>query len=158
MCCTFLIRYIFTNLWLLWSNVAKRCLDVDVSFSLCRTSSLPSTLGMFLLEARVKSSDDMLAEVRELNLSYLLLAQRMLRDNHATAQFRLGLSKEVADILQRLTLSQVVSLASANSLLCGFRFDDYTLLSAITRDALGGTVRQAHATMLLAGRPVEQIA
>src|SRR3546814_10444930 len=92
------------------------------------------------------------------NLSYLLLAQRMLRDDYAASMFRLGFSNEVADILMRLSPAQLVKLAGSSSLLCRFRFDDYSLLSALTQDVLGGALQQAHATILLAKQPVEQLA
>lgn len=100
----------------------------------------------------------LLTDIREVNLSYLLLAQRMLRDDYAASTFRLGFSNEVADLLLRLTPAQLIKLASSSSLLCRFRFDDYNLLSALTQDVLGGALQQAHATILLAKQPVEEIA
>src|SRR5690606_4229322 len=103
------------------------------------------------------AGSSLLADIREVNLSYLLLAQRMLRDDYAAALFRLGFSNEVADILMRLSPAQLVKLASSSSLLCRFRFDDYSLLSALTQDVLGGALQQAHATILLAQQPVEQL-
>lgn len=104
------------------------------------------------------ADNSLLADIREVNLSYLLLAQRMLRDDHAASMFRLGFSAEVADILMRLSPAQLVKLAGSSSLLCRFRFDDYGLLSALTQDVLGGALQQAHATILLAQQPVEQLA
>src|SRR5690606_24090739 len=68
------------------------------------------------------SSNSLLAEIREVNLSYLLLVQRMLNDDLPAALYRLGLSQEVADVLRRLSLSQLMRLASSNALLCRFRF------------------------------------
>ncbi len=103
------------------------------------------------------SSNPLLAEIREVNLSYLLLVQRMLNDDLPAALFRLGLSQEVADILRRLSLSQLMRLASSNSLLCRFRFDDGAMLSAISKDTLDGVLQQAHATVLLAGQSAEQV-
>ncbi|GAA5234055.1 flagellar transcriptional regulator FlhD [Verticiella sediminum] len=103
------------------------------------------------------SSGNLLAEIREVNLSYLLLAQRMLNEDFATATFRLGFSSEVGEIMRRLTLSQTVRLASSSSLLCQFRFDEGSLLTAVSEDALGGVLQQAHTTLLLASQPVEQI-
>ena len=88
----------------------------------------------------------------------LTTAQRMLRDDYAASMFRLGFSNEVADILMRLSPAQLVKLASSSSLLCRFRFDDYSLLSALTHDVLGGALQQAHATILLAKQPVEELA
>lgn len=105
----------------------------------------------------MNSSGNLLAEIREVNLSYLLLAQRMLNEDFATATFRLGFSREVGEIVRRLTLSQTVKLASSSSLLCRFRFDEAALLTAVSQDALGGVLQQAHATLLLASQPVEQI-
>lgn len=102
--------------------------------------------------------NSLLADIREVNLSYLLLAQRMLRDDYAASMFRLGFSNEVADILMRLSPAQLVKLASSSSLLCRFRFDDCSLLSALTHDVLGGALQQAHATILLARQPVEELA
>src|SRR3546814_420247 len=104
------------------------------------------------------ADSSLLADIREVNLSYLLLAQRMLRDDYAASTFRLGFSNEVADILMRLSPAQLVKLAGSSSLLCRFRFDDYSLLSALTQDVLGGALQQAHATILLAKQPVEQLA
>ena len=64
----------------------------------------------------------------------------------------------LADLLLHLTPAQLIKLASSSSLLCRFRFDDYNLLSALTQDVLGGALQQAHATILLARQPVEEIA
>lgn len=99
----------------------------------------------------------LLSDIREVNLSYLLLVQRMLHEDYSSAVFRLGFSDEVADILMRLSPAQLVKLASSSSLLCRFRFDDHTLLSALTQGVLGGALQQAHATILLAQQPVEQV-
>ena len=56
--------------------------------------------------------NSLLADIREVNLSYLLLAQRMLRDDYAASMFRLGFSNEVADILMRLSPAQLVKPVS----------------------------------------------
>ena len=103
------------------------------------------------------ADNSLLADIREVNLSYLLLVQRMLRDDYAASMFRLGFSNEVADILLRLSPAQLVKLASSSSLICRFRFDDYNLLSALTQDVLGANLQRAHATILLAKQPVEEM-
>jgi flagellar transcriptional activator FlhD len=97
------------------------------------------------------------ADIREVNLSYLLLAQRLLHDDFEGALFRLGFSREVANIMMRLSPAQLVRLASSGALLCQFRFEDQKVLSALTKDLLGGVLQQAHATILLANQPVERI-
>jgi len=90
-----------------------------------------------------------LDDIREVNLSYLMLAQRLLRENHAAGMFRLGIGSDVADIILGLSPAQLVKLASSNALVCGFRLDDYSLLSSLTQGVLGGVLQQAHSTILL---------
>ena len=94
-------------------------------------------------------------EIGDLNLTYLLLAQRLVREDVATAMFRLGLSREVADLLGNLSLSQIVKLAASSLLLCRLRFDDHPILSALTQDGKSMALQQAHAAILLAGQQVE---
>ncbi len=72
------------------------------------------------------------SEINNLNLSYLLLAQRLVKEDSAVAMLRLGLSRELADLLDKLTFLQVTTLASSGLLLFRFRFDDPAILSALT--------------------------
>ncbi|WP_244814616.1 flagellar transcriptional regulator FlhD [Caballeronia sp. Lep1P3] len=98
-----------------------------------------------------------LAEIREVNLAYLLLAQRLLQDDRMSAMYRLGLSGEVADVLSALTLAQAVKVASSSHLLCRFRFDDHTILASLADKDKSPAFAQAHAAILLADAPVAQI-
>jgi len=98
-----------------------------------------------------------LGDIQEVNLSYLLLAQRLLRENFSTGMFRLGCSQEVAQVLLDLSPAQLLRLAGSNTLICGFRLDDYKLLSALTQDVLGGVLQQAHSTILLAQQAPEAV-
>ena len=97
-----------------------------------------------------------LKDIQEVNLSYLMLAQRLLRENYAAGMFRLGVGTDVADIILQLSPAQLVKLAGSSSLVCGFRLNDYDLLSALTQDVLGGVLQQAHATILLSQRAVKE--
>jgi flagellar transcriptional activator FlhD len=98
-------------------------------------------------------------EVRELNLSYLVLAQRMLREDRETGMYRLGLSVEVAAIVQELTMAQIVRLSSSATLLCRFRFNDHAMLSALTEKGakLPEQMTGIHQAVVLAGQAVEQL-
>jgi len=98
-----------------------------------------------------------LEEIREVNLAYLLLAQRLLRENKQEGMFRLGLSKEIAEILTKLTPAQTIKLATFKSVLCQFRFKDQSLLSRITEPTKCDNMRRFHAAILLAQQPVESI-
>jgi flagellar transcriptional activator FlhD len=96
-------------------------------------------------------------EIGDLNLAYLLLAQRLVREDVASAMFRLGMSRELADLLGNLSLSQIVKLAGSSLLLCRFRFDDQPILSALTLDGKNLALQQAHAAILLSGQQVEAV-
>jgi len=102
--------------------------------------------------------NNVLGDIQEVNLSYLMLAQRLLRDNYASGMYRLGFDSDVADIVLGLSPAQLVKLASTNTLICGFRLNDYQLLSTLGQDVLGGVLQQAHSTILLAQRSPEQLA
>lgn len=94
-------------------------------------------------------------EIGDLNLSYLLLAQRLVKEDITSAMFRLGISRSLADLFRNLSLSQIVKLASSNLLLCRFRFDDNPILSALTEEDKQVSLQQAHAAILLAGQSLE---
>jgi hypothetical protein len=64
-------------------------------------------------------------DIGDLNLAYLLLAKRLVSEDIALAMYRLGMSRELADLLGSLSLSQIVKLAGSSLLLCRFRFDDH---------------------------------
>ncbi|HEY9573868.1 MAG TPA: flagellar transcriptional regulator FlhD [Pusillimonas sp.] len=95
------------------------------------------------------TSNSLLSDIQEVNLSYLMLAQRMLRENYAAGMFRLGFDTDVADIVMQLSPAQLVKLAGSSSLVCKFRLNDYDLLSSLTQDVLGGVLQKAHSTILL---------
>lgn len=102
------------------------------------------------------TDNSLLSDIQEVNLSYLMLAQRMLRENYAAGMFRLGFDSDVADIVMRLSPAQLVKLAGSSSLICKFRLNDYDLLSSLTQDVLGGVLQKAHSTILLSQRSSEQ--
>lgn len=97
------------------------------------------------------------SDIHEVNLSYLMLARRMLHEDYEAGMFRLGFSTDVADLILQLSSAQLVKMADCGTLLCRFRFDDYTVLSALTSGLLGGILQQAHTTILLAKQTTEQI-
>jgi len=104
------------------------------------------------------TESDIMAEIRDANLSYLMLAQSMIRQNRAAAIFRLGLSSEIADLLEGLSSAQLLKLGSSNMMLARFRFDDSAILGMLTDYNKDGAHAKAHAAILMAGQPVEEIA
>lgn len=97
-------------------------------------------------------------EIKETNLSYMLLAQKIIRDDKASAVFRLGVSEEMADLVAGLSPAQLIKMAACNMLLCCFRFDERLLLNMITDHKNNRMMSQAHAAILMAGQPVEALA
>ena len=103
-------------------------------------------------------STDTYNDIKEVNLSYLMLAQNMVRSDREVAIFRLGISEEIADVLGRLTPGQVLKMASSDMLLCNFRFEDTLLLDLLANHERDRGVGHLHATILAAGRPVATMA
>jgi flagellar transcriptional activator FlhD len=102
--------------------------------------------------------DQILAEIREANLSYLMLAQSLIRGDRDQALYRLGISEETANMISALTPAQVVKIAQGNTLLCRFRMDDelvWSLLTSHGKTATNESVGRLHASILMAGRHQE---
>ena len=103
-------------------------------------------------------STDTYNDIKEVNLAYLMLAQSMVRSDRETAIFRLGVSEEIAEILERLTPGQVLKMAGSDMLLCNFRFDDTLLLNLLSNHERDRGVGHVHAAILAAGRSVATVA
>ena len=89
---------------------------------------------------------------KEVNLAYLMLAQSTVRADREGAIFRLGISEEVAEILDRLTPGQVLKMASSDMLICSFRFNDSLLLNLLANHERERGVGHVHAAILAAGK------
>jgi flagellar transcriptional activator FlhD len=102
-------------------------------------------------------TDQMLQEIREANMTYLVLAQSMIRRDKAQAMYRLGISEEVATILEQLSTGQVLKIASSNMLVCCFRFANQMVWDLLTSHSADRGVSGVHAAILTAG-PMTQAA
>ena len=101
------------------------------------------------------NADQILTEIREANLSYLMLAQSLIRTDRDQALYRLGISEESAELLRVLTPAQMMKIASGNTLLCRMRVDDDLVWSLLTnhgKSASNDSVSRLHANILMAGR------
>ncbi|TKC89235.1 flagellar transcriptional regulator FlhD [Trinickia terrae] len=105
----------------------------------------------------MSATSEMLSEIKEVNLSYLLLAQRLLREDKAMGMFRMGVNEQLADVIANLSLAQTVKLAASNQMLCRFRFDDHAVLSALADKGKTNAVAQAHSAILMASQRAEAI-
>ncbi|HUW26397.1 MAG TPA: flagellar transcriptional regulator FlhD [Gallionella sp.] len=97
-------------------------------------------------------------DIRDINLTYLMLAQQMIKADKPAAIFRLGLSQDLVNVLAGLTPAQVVKMAASNMLLCRFRFDENLLLNMVTGYSKDRLMSQAHAAILMSAQPVEELA
>jgi flagellar transcriptional activator FlhD len=109
-------------------------------------------------DAAAMNTEQILMEIREANLSYLMLAQSLIRADREEALFRLGVSEETADLIGLLSPAQMMKIASGNTLLCRMRVDDdlvWGLLSNHGKSAANDGVSRLHANILMAGRHQE---
>ncbi len=97
-------------------------------------------------------------EIKEANLSYMMLAKQMINDDKVSAIFRLGISEELADLIAGLTPAQLLKMAASNMLLCAFRFDERLLLNMVTDYNKDRMMSQAHAAILMSAQPVAEVA
>lgn len=105
------------------------------------------------------TDEQLSAEIRDANLTYLMLAQNLIRKDKAEALFRLGVSDESADLIATLSPTQILKIASSNMLLCRFRVDDDVVWSLLTNHTASKVDNDAttklHASILMAGRFAE---
>ncbi|MEZ5727610.1 MAG: flagellar transcriptional regulator FlhD [Burkholderiaceae bacterium] len=105
----------------------------------------------------------MVSEITEINLSYLILAQQLIRADRPMALFRLGISEQVAELIESLKPSQMLKIASGSTLMCRLRVDDSQIWGLLADHARAGqpgqekTAERLHANILMAGRYEESV-
>ena len=107
------------------------------------------------------NADQILNEIREANLSYLMLAQSLIRADREQALFRLGISEESAALIALLTPAQMMKIASGNTLLCKFRmmaqdFHDLTGQVVAKVVSLASELEDSLVKLLVQAAPPEQ--
>jgi flagellar transcriptional activator FlhD len=110
------------------------------------------------LKDMTMNSEQILNEIREANLSYLMLAQSLIRSDREQALYRLGIAEETANIIGMLTPAQMMKIAAGNTLLCRFRMDDDLIWNLLTNHGKGASndvTNRLHASILMAGRHQE---
>ncbi|VTU25340.1 MULTISPECIES: flagellar transcriptional regulator FlhD [unclassified Variovorax] len=95
-------------------------------------------------------------EISDINLAYMLLAQKLVKQDRAAAMLRLGVGKELADLLANMSLTQIVKLAASNFLLCSFRLDDHPMF-AVVGEGKDATLQHAHMSILMAARQMQGV-
>nr|WP_163503366.1 flagellar transcriptional regulator FlhD [Halomonas socia] len=104
------------------------------------------------------TTDSILDEIQDLNLSYLLLVQRLLSEDRASAMFRLKLTEEMAELLAALSAKQLGKLSRTNQLLCRLCYEDADQLRKLTHNQREQGLSQTHASLLMAAAPMSATA
>ncbi len=107
------------------------------------------------------TDEQLSTEIRDANLTYLMLAQNMIRKDKTEALFRLGISEESATLVAALSAAQILKISSGNMLLCNFRVTDDIVWNLLTNHTPSKVDNDAttklHASILMAGRFAEAI-
>lgn len=81
--------------------------------------------------------EQVLANIREANFSYLALAQKLVIKDRPSALVSLGITDESATMLELMTTAQMMKVASGNTLLCNTRIDDDMVWGLLTSHGRG---------------------
>lgn len=95
--------------------------------------------------------EDLLDEIQDVNLTYLMLAQRLLKEDYATARFRLKLDDAMADVLTSLSTKQLGQLARTNQFLFRLCFENAAQITRVLDKKRTPGLAQTHAALLMAG-------
>lgn len=97
------------------------------------------------------NAEDLLQEIKDTNLAYLMLAQRLLKEDYTTAQFRLKLSDNMAKVLMSLSSRQMTRLARTNQFLFRPCIESAEQLSEVVREKRNPELMPTHAALVMAG-------
>lgn len=103
-----------------------------------------------------RDNDSLETKIAETNLTYLLLAQQLIRDDKPTALVRLGISEEVAELLENLTTQQVLKIASGNTLIAGLQFTQPEFWEKYTQSGRSQSASKFHASILMSSKSIGQ--
>lgn len=98
------------------------------------------------------SAEHLLDDVRDLNLSYLILMQRLINTDRELAMFRLKIDEEMADLLSQIPVADLAKLARCNQLLCHFSLDNAEQLFSLINAPRDDDMRRLHAAILLSSQ------
>ncbi|WP_085316817.1 flagellar transcriptional regulator FlhD [Derxia lacustris] len=105
------------------------------------------------------NTEQLMQEIREVNLSYMMLAQHLIRADKAQALYRLGISEDVAGVIDSLTPAQMLKVASGATLMSRFRFDDEMVWNLLTSHnkpaATEDSAHALHASIVMASNFAE---
>ncbi|WP_342323940.1 flagellar transcriptional regulator FlhD [Kosakonia sp. BYX6] len=101
--------------------------------------------------------DEQMQSIQDLNLSYLLLAQRLIREDKIAAGFRLGLNETTLETLNHLSLPQLIKLSSTGQLISRLRIDDEVVINCLTKDSRIDALQRLHTGIILSSNLLNAI-
>ncbi|MCB8888500.1 flagellar transcriptional regulator FlhD [Vreelandella malpeensis] len=96
-------------------------------------------------------------EIQEINLAYLLLAQRLLNEDRESAMLRLKVDGELADLLVSMNAWQLTKLSRTNQLVCRFSQVSAQQLRQIMENPRDQGLSGLHASLLMACEPFDTL-
>lgn len=77
------------------------------------------------------NTEQILSEVREANLAFMTMAQRLIKANREEAKIALGINDAIATRFEELTPAQLLTASKAPTLFSRFAIDDVDLLERL---------------------------
>lgn len=93
--------------------------------------------------------NELLQNIHDINLSYLLLAQQLIRDDKFTSVFKLGLEDSTIEMLKDLSLPKLIKLSTSGQLICRLRLDNEAVINCLTRDSRIDALQRIHTGIIL---------
>ncbi len=120
----------------------------QLSYSIIFNSHLHDYADMQIWK-KMNTDNQHIQSIHDINLSYLLLAQQLIRQDRFSAGFRLGLNPDTIEILRDLSLSKMIKLASTNQFICSLRIDEQGVIDNLTKDSRIEALQQIHTGIIL---------
>lgn len=89
-----------------------------------------------------------LNEIQEINLTYLLLAQKIIKSDLPSALVMLNINQDVADMISSLKVGEMMEMSKLNQLICQFRAVSDIHISAILRKDRDQGFNSIHAALV----------
>ena len=125
----------------------------------CDTVSLVNKVCELDGESDVNINDNSIAlnseiarEINDINLAYILLAQKMVKQDKAASMIRLGIGAKLADMLANMSITQIIKLSNSKFLIFSPRLDDEASIHAVGNEDKDSALQRAHMSILMAGR------
>lgn len=100
----------------------------------------------------VALNDEIAREISDINLAYILLAQKMVKKDKAATMIRLGIGSKLADMLANMTITQIIKLSNSKFLIFSPRLDDDASFHVAGNEEKDPALQRAHMSILMTGR------